>query len=86
MSVVDLNGDNKLEIIVANSEHSRIDIFVNHGNGTFILDKPYLTGDYFSRPEFVSVVDVNNDNKPDMIVANHNIGSEYSFVGVILAI
>ena len=81
VSLVDLNGDNKPEIIVANQNDDNIGIFVNYGNGQFILEKTYLTG-VNSKPQFVSVVDVNGDTKPDIIIAN----SETSNVGVMLAV
>jgi hypothetical protein len=80
VSVVDLNGDNKPEIIVANHDLNNIGIFVNIGNGIFLLEKIYSTGSD-SNPRFLSVVDVNGDDKPDIIVANSNT----STVGVMLA-
>jgi hypothetical protein len=80
VSVVDLNGDNKPEIIVANHNEHNIGILVNIGNGRFLLEKTYSTGSD-SNPRFVSVVDVNGDDKPDIVVANSNIGH----VGVMLA-
>jgi hypothetical protein len=80
VSVVDLNGDNKPEIIVANFNHNTVVIFVNIRNGRFLLEKSYSTGSD-SNPRFVSVIDVNGDHKPDIIVAN----SEKDNVGVMLA-
>jgi hypothetical protein len=80
VSVADLNGDNKPEIIVANHDLNNIGILVNIGNGRFLLQKTYSTGSD-SNPRFVSVIDVNGDHKPDIIVAN----SEEDNVGVMLA-
>ncbi len=80
VSVVDLNGDNKPEIIVANRMSGNIDIFVNIGYGQFYIEKTYSTG-LHSQPVFVSVVDVNGDDKLDIIVANANASN----VGVLLA-
>jgi hypothetical protein len=76
VSVVDINGDNKRDIIVVNGGKNNIGVFLNIGNGTFLPQTTYSTGSG-SNPAFVSVMDVNNDNKPDFIVANsaaHNIG------------
>ena len=80
VSIADLNHDNKPEIIVANHNDHTVSILVNIGNGKFILEKIYHTGNN-SSPRFVSVVDVNGDDKPDIIVAN----SESSNIGVFLA-
>jgi hypothetical protein len=79
--VVDLNGDNKPEIIVANTNNDTVGIFVNYGNGIFLLEKLYSTGPG-SNPQFVSVVDVNGDDKPDIIVTNSGTSSS---VGIMLA-
>jgi hypothetical protein len=80
VSVVDLNGDNKPEIIVANFNQNNIGILVNYGNGRFRLENTYSTG-FNSNPRFVSVADINGDNKPDIVVANSNTGN----IGVMLA-
>ncbi|CAF3356377.1 unnamed protein product, partial [Rotaria socialis] len=40
---------------------------VNNGSGTFLTQITYATGTY---PASVAVVDVNSDNKPDIIVGN----------------
>jgi hypothetical protein len=80
LSVVDLNGDNKPEIIVANQGSNDIDIFVNIGYGQFYIETTYSTG-LDSRPVFISVVDVNGDDKLDIIVANGKARN----VGVLLA-
>ncbi len=80
VSVVDLNGDKNPEIIVANMNSNNVSIFVNYGNGIFLLEKTYSTGPG-SKPRFVSVIDINDDDKPDIIVAN----SMTNNVGVMLA-
>ena len=75
VKVVDINNDRKPDIIVANSNSSNILIFHNLGDGTFIHQETYSTGEH-SRPQALAIQDVNGDNKPDIIVANsdsHNI-------------
>jgi hypothetical protein len=67
--VVDVNSDNKPDIIVANSGTGNVGVLFNCGNGTFLSQQTYSTGSS-STPFSVAVVDVNSDNKPDIIVAN----------------
>jgi len=77
VATADVNGDNKPDIIVANSGSANVGVLLNTGNGTFTNQTTYLAG---SSPNSVSVVDVNGDNKPDIIVANSGSGN----VGVLL--
>ncbi|CAF4967214.1 unnamed protein product, partial [Rotaria socialis] len=65
---VDINGDNKTDIIVANSGSNNVSVLLNIGNGMFGAQKTYLTG---ASPYEVTAADVNGDNKPDIIVANY---------------
>ena len=77
---VDINGDNKPDIIVANAYANDIGVFLNLGQGTFSTQRTYSTGDV-SRPVFLTTADVNGDNKPDIIVALKIPGA----VGVLLS-
>ncbi|CAF3917958.1 unnamed protein product [Adineta steineri] len=77
LSVVDVNSDNKPDIIVTNNGNSNVGVFLNKGNGTFTTQTTYATG---ANPQAVAVIDVNSDNKPDIIVANYGSNS----VGVLL--
>jgi 2-keto-3-deoxy-galactonokinase len=79
VAVVDVNSDSKPDIVVANSGTNNVGVLLNAGNGTFLNQTTYSTGTG-STPYSVAVVDVNNDNKPDIIVANYG-GSN---VGVLL--
>jgi hypothetical protein len=81
VSVVDINCDNKPDIIVANSGNDNVGILLNSGDGTFLPQTTYSTGSG-SNPRSVSVIDVNHDNKPDIIVANSGANN----IGVLLAI
>ncbi|CAF2028830.1 unnamed protein product, partial [Rotaria magnacalcarata] len=69
VAVVDVNSDNKPDIIVANAYSNTVGVLLNTGRGTFLTQTTYAIGSY---PYSVTVVDVNNDNKPDIIVANRN--------------
>lgn len=72
VAIADLNGDNKPDLVVTNEEGQffggLVDVLLGNGDGTF---QPAVTydsggGDAWS----VAVVDVNGDNKPDLVVAN----------------
>jgi hypothetical protein len=52
---------------VANEGSNNVSVLLNTGNGTFLSQDTYSTG---ARPHSVAVVDVNSDNKPDIVVAN----------------
>ncbi|CAF1380468.1 unnamed protein product [Adineta steineri] len=75
---VDVNGDSKPDIIVANNNGNNVGVLFNAGNGTFLSQTTYPTGSS-SYPPSASAADVNNDNKSDIVVANQNLGN----VGVL---
>lgn len=79
LTIVDVNGDSKPDIVVANSGTHNVGIFFNAGNGTFLNQTTYSTG-ASSAPRAVAVADVNGDNMPDIIPADTGINS----VGVLL--
>lgn len=79
LSVIDVNGDNNPDIIVANQGANNVGVFFNTGNGTFVLSSTYSTG-ISSRPACVSVADLNNDSTPDIAVVNYGTNN----VGVLL--
>ncbi|CAF5028808.1 unnamed protein product, partial [Rotaria magnacalcarata] len=76
VAVVDVNSDTKPDIIVANKGLATVGVLLNTGSGTFLTQITYATGTG-SRPYSVAVVDVNNDNKPDIIVADANSNTIY---------
>jgi len=79
VAVVDVNSDNKPDIVVATYTSNNIGVFLNAGSGTFLAQTTYSTG-AGSNPLSVAVVDVNGDNKPDIVVADYGSGN----VGVFL--
>lgn len=88
LTTEDLDGDGNLDLIVANSGDNRITIHMGRGDGTFSNDIP--DGDLFDRqqgvyrsgdvPRWVTVADLNNDQKFDLVTADE----ESSNVSVIL--
>jgi hypothetical protein len=74
VTVLDLNNDKLLDIIVVNYGTNNIGVLLGNGNGTFAGIRKFST-DYGSRPFFVVVNDFNNDNQLDFLVANEGTDS-----------
>src|SRR5271166_4606842 len=68
----DLNGDGKLDLVVANFDTGKISILLGQGNGTFATPVDYPVG---KQPTFVLVGDVNGDGKLDVVVCNEAEGT-----------
>ena len=83
VAIKDLNGDGKPDMVVANLQSSTVAVLLGNGDGTFQTAVTYNSGggSYDQGGGVTSVVigDVNNDGKPDLVVANRN-----STVGVLL--
>ena len=59
----------KSDILVANWNPGTISILLSTGDGTFLNQTNYPTG---KGPSSIAVIDVNSDNKPDIVVANYD--------------
>ena len=77
VTVADVNGDGRPDLIVANLQSNTVSVLLGNGNGTFQPAVNYAVG---AQPISVAVADVNGDGHPDLIVAN--AGSTY--VSVLL--
>jgi large repetitive protein len=71
VELADLNGDGILDLIVANSGSNNVLVYPGLGNGAF---GPALNGGHGfftgTNPRGITVADVNNDGRPDLIIAN----------------
>lgn len=67
ITVADLNGDAKPDLVVANEEGDSISVLLSTGDLTFPNSMGYDVG---SLPEGAAVADFNNDGKPDIATAN----------------
>jgi Bacterial Ig-like domain (group 3)/FG-GAP-like repeat len=78
VSADDVNGDGKLDVLVANvcstysldecSTGANVGVLLGNGDGTFQPVVTYASGGYYAFT--VIAADVNGDGKPDLLVAN----------------
>jgi hypothetical protein len=73
-AIADLNGDHKLDTVVANECQSSSNcsglatVMLGNGDGTFRVPPAYAGGGY--NTDAVAVGDLNGDGKPDLVVSN----------------
>lgn len=63
------NNDNFPDFAVANGNSGNVSVFLGTGTGSFTPapSSPYTTG---TEPRTISAKDINNDSRPDLVVAN----------------
>jgi hypothetical protein len=64
----DVNGDSKLDLVMAVDGYVGVTVMTNKGNGTFAKSANYYLGQIF--PQQIAAVDVNADHKLDIIVSD----------------
>jgi hypothetical protein len=65
LAVNDMNADKIPDILVSYDALNTIGVYLNTGNGTFLLQATHPTG---SLPYWILAEDVNNDQSPDIVV------------------
>ena len=70
VTLADVNGDGKLDVIVANSGDSTVSVFLGDGHGGLVPapGSPFAAG---PSPNDIAVADFNRDGKLDLAIANH---------------
>ncbi|HEV2379464.1 MAG TPA: alkaline phosphatase family protein [Terriglobia bacterium] len=69
VGVADLNGDGKLDLLVASDKDNTLSVFLGNGDGTF--DPTSVLPNAGQGPVAVAVGDFNGDGKLDLAQANH---------------
>ncbi|MGP0062493.1 MAG: FG-GAP repeat domain-containing protein [Isosphaeraceae bacterium] len=71
VTLADLNGDGKLDIITGNLDSNTISVLMGHGDGTFLPEVEYPAG---TEPFALAVADFSGDGLPDIAVADYHTG------------
>ncbi len=71
----DLNGDGKLDLVVADFGSAAVGVLLGNGNGTFLPPAFYATQ---SGPSSVLISDFNGDGKLDIVASNYQSGAQGS--------
>ena len=67
IAAADLNGDGKVDLVVANYQGGDVSVLLGNGDGTFQTAVNYAAG---TTPQSVAVGDFNGDGKVDLVVVN----------------
>jgi hypothetical protein len=67
VALADVNGDGKLDLVMANASDNTVSVLLSNGDGTFQAQQTFATG---TDPDSVAVADVNGDGKADLVVTN----------------
>lgn len=81
IAIADLNGDDQLDMAIANTNHEHIGVFLGNGDGSFYGFGSFST-DRHCLPVALVISDVDNDNRLDIVVANvgtDNIGIFFGY-------
>jgi hypothetical protein len=76
--VGDLNGDGKLDLVIANQNNSSVSVLLGNGDGTFQGALSTFVG---LSAVFVAVGDFNNDDKLDLAVVDSSGSSVFVLLG-----
>ena len=67
VTLADVNGDGKLDIVASNASSSTVSVLLGNGDGTFQPQTTLATG---TSPTSTAVADLNGDGKLDLVTVN----------------
>jgi len=73
LRLADLNGDGKVDIVVADFANNNIQIFLQGASGSFTAQAPLATSG--QHPNGLTVGDLDGDGKPEILAANRDSDS-----------
>ena len=71
-AVADLNGDMRLDVVVANLASNDVSVLLGNGDGSF---QPQVRYRAAGGPRWVAIGDPNRDGRPDIVVSNDTTSS-----------
>src|SRR5262249_14364316 len=74
----DVNGDKRMDIVVANFYSNTVSVLLGAGDGTFLPQQVYGVG---AQPAWVSIGDQNHDGRPDIAVSDYVTNSVRLLLG-----
>ncbi len=90
IAAADLNGDGKTDLVVANAGSNSITVLLNNGSGGFTALAPVTLGESPSpagpnntMAQIVTIADLNNDGKPDVLVLGAYFGPLNPGIGLL---
>jgi hypothetical protein len=80
VSSADFNGDNKIDLVIANADDGTLSVLLANGDGTFhaASGSPFRLG---IRPAAIAVADFNGDGVKDLAVTDLTSSMVYSLLG-----
>jgi hypothetical protein len=82
LTVADVNGDGKLDLLVANTGSNDVSVLLGQGTGTNWTLAPGPRIKTAGGPVATAITDVNGDGRPDLVVTNGQANNVQVFTGV----
>src|SRR5262249_33359399 len=81
VSIVDMNGDGKMDLVAEADSARALDVFLGNGDGTFQAPKTTYALSATGGQIYGPIVDLNGDGKPDVVVAYQYLNEVGVFLG-----